>query len=74
MNALRSAVDTMAGDEGWASIVTVGQHVTNSAKLSSNSYGYARWPDLIRATEYFEEKVGEGNHAHFRRKSAAKSG
>lgn len=57
MNALRSAVDAMAGDEGWASIASVGQHVANSAKLSSKSYGYARWPDLIRATEYFEEKI-----------------
>jgi uncharacterized LabA/DUF88 family protein len=72
MNALRSAIDTMAGEGGWASIPSIGQHVTNSAKLSSKSYGYARWPDLIRATDYFEEKVGEDNHSYFRRKQAAK--
>lgn len=74
MNALRAAVDAMAGEDGWASTPSVGQHVVNSAKLSSKSYGYARWPDLILATEYFEDRKGEGNHHYFRRKQPAKVG
>jgi hypothetical protein len=42
-----------------------------TSKLSSKNYGYARWSDLIRATEYFEESVRDGHHVYFRRKGAA---
>jgi hypothetical protein len=74
MNALRAAVDNEAGNEGWALINNVRQHVVDSAKLSSSSYGYKSWRDLIRATEYFEEKPSEGNQFYFRRKPWAKTG
>jgi uncharacterized protein (TIGR00288 family) len=72
MNALRAAVDAMAGDDGWAFMGRVGQHIANDAKLSSKNYGYARWSDLIRTTGYFDETVRDGHHFYLRRKSAAK--
>jgi uncharacterized protein (TIGR00288 family) len=74
MNALRAAVDATAGEDGWAPMPSIGQHITQNAKLYSKSYGYARWPVLIRATEYFDEgSRGEG-HAHFRRKPPPSAG
>ena len=46
----------------------IGQYISNHSSLSSKNYGYARWSDLIRATEYFEEHEGEnhlfGEHRH----------
>lgn len=72
MNALRAAVDTMAGDEGWAMINNVGHYIVRSAKLASESYGYRSWLALIRATEYFEEKPPEGNQFYFRRRQPTK--
>jgi hypothetical protein len=72
MNVLRAAVDAMAGDDGWAFMGRIGQYIANDSKLTQKNYGYARWTDLIRATEYFEESVRDGSHYHFRRKSAPK--
>jgi uncharacterized protein (TIGR00288 family) len=73
MNVLRSAVDAMAGDDGWAFMGRIGQYIANDSKLTQKNYGYARWTDLIRATEYFEESVRDGSHYHFRRKYAPKT-
>lgn len=71
MNLLRAAVDAMADDAGWAYMAKIGQYIANKAKLSCKNYGYARWSDLIRATEYFEEAVRDEHHVYFRRKGAA---
>jgi hypothetical protein len=71
MNVLRAAVDGMADDAGWAFMGKIGHYIANNAKLSCKNYGYARWPDLIRATEYFEESVRDGHHVYFRRKGTA---
>ena len=71
LNELRAAIDGMADDTGWAYMAKIGQYIANNAKLSSKNYGYARWSDLIRATEYFEESVRDEHHVYFRRKGAA---
>jgi uncharacterized protein (TIGR00288 family) len=73
MNALRSAVDSMADDSGWANLARIGHHITNDAKLATRNYGFAKWSDLIRTTEYFEESVRDGHHWYFRRKNGNKS-
>jgi len=46
----------------------IGQYIANHSSLSSKNYGYARWSDLVRATEYFEELTSEAGHAAFRTK------
>jgi uncharacterized protein (TIGR00288 family) len=71
LNVLRAAIDGMVDDTGWAYMAKIGQYIANNAKLSSKNYGYARWSDLIRATEYFEESVRDEHHVYFRRKGAA---
>lgn len=68
MNVLRAAVDGMADDAGWAYMAKIGQYIANKAKLSCKNYGYARWSDLIRATEYFEESVRDEHHVYFKRR------
>lgn len=70
MNALRAAVEAMKDDTGWAYMGKIGQYIANDAKLSSKNYGYARWSDLIRATEYFDETVKDEHHVYFRRRPA----
>lgn len=61
----------MADDVGWPSMGRIGHYIANNAKLSQKNYGYARWSDLIRATEYFEASVRDEHHVYFRRKGAA---
>jgi hypothetical protein len=73
MNALRAAVEAVKDDTGWAFMGRIGHYIANDAKLSCKNYGYARWSDLIRATEYFEESVKDEHHVYFRRRQAANS-
>jgi len=67
-NVLRSAVEAMKGEDGWAPMARVGQHIANNSSLSHKNYGYARWSDLMRATDYFEEASGEKHQPSFRNK------
>lgn len=46
----------------------IGQYIANNSSLSPKNCGYARWSDLIRATEYFEETSGENHQLSFRSK------
>jgi uncharacterized protein (TIGR00288 family) len=70
-NLLRSAVEAMKGEDGWAPMTKIGQYIANNSSLSQKNYGYARWSDLVRATEYFEDTC-DGNHQpSFRSKKAA---
>jgi uncharacterized protein (TIGR00288 family) len=64
-NVLRAAVESMKGENGFAPMARIGQYISNHSSLSSKNYGYARWSDLIRATEYFEETMGENNQPAF---------
>jgi uncharacterized protein (TIGR00288 family) len=65
MNALRAAIEAMKGEDGFAPMSRIGQYISNQSSLSSKNYGFAKWSDLIRATEYFEEMTTEGNHPAF---------
>ncbi len=53
---LRSAVDSAAGDDGWAHLGVIGSQVSNQASFDSRNYGYRKLSDLIEATELFEVK------------------
>lgn len=70
MNVLRAAIEGMKGESGFSAMTRIGQYISNHSSLSSKNYGYARWSDLIRATEYFDEAVGEDNHPAFGTKKA----
>lgn len=65
MNVLRAAVEGMKDENGFAPMTRIGQYISNHSSLSSKNYGYARWSDLIRATDYFEEITGENHQVAF---------
>jgi len=67
-NLLRAAVEAMKGEDGMAPMARVGQYIANNSSLSSKNYGYARWSDLMRATEYFEMTSGDNHQPSFRNK------
>jgi hypothetical protein len=50
----------------------IGQYISNHSSLSPKNYGYARWSDLIRATECFEEVAGDNQQPSFKTKTRAK--
>ena len=68
MNALRESVASTKDEDGWSSMQRIGTYLTNHSSLSSKNYGYARWADVIRATEYFDHETRDGNHAFFKPK------
>jgi uncharacterized protein (TIGR00288 family) len=74
MNALRQAIEAMKGEDRYALMSRIGQYITNHSSLSSKNYGYARWTDLVRATEYFDELAAESGHISFRAKQKATAG
>lgn len=51
----------------------IGQYIANQSSLSQKNYGYARWSDLLRATEYFDEVSPENNQPSFKAKKAPRS-
>ena len=70
MRVLRAAVENMKDENGVVSMTRIGQYISNHSSLSCKNYGYARWSDLIRATEYFEESAGEKHQVGFGSKKA----
>jgi hypothetical protein len=72
-NLLRAAVEAMRGEDGAAPMTRIGEYIRNNSSLSQKNYGYARWSDLIRATEYFDEISGDNHQPSFRNKKAGKS-
>lgn len=72
LNVLRAAVENMKEEDGWAYMGRIGHYISNNSSLSPKNYGYTRWSDLIRATEYFDVELRE-NHSYFRTRKANKS-
>jgi uncharacterized protein (TIGR00288 family) len=70
MNVLRSAIEGMKGENGFAPMGKIGSYISNHSSLSSKNYGYARWSDLIRSTEYFDEAQDENKHPTFSTKKS----
>lgn len=54
MNALRSAVEANADDEGWADLGRVGQHLSNQGSFQPKNYGYAKFSGLVAAIDSLE--------------------
>lgn len=56
VNLLRSAVEATAGDDGWSSMGSVGNHINNQASFDQRNYGYKKLSDLIEATGLFDKE------------------
>ena len=54
VNLLRSTVEAVADDRGWASLAAVGKQIANRASLDPRNYGYRKLVDLVGAIDLFE--------------------
>ncbi len=55
VNLLRNAVEHSAGEDGWAYLGQIGQHIANQApEFDPRNYGYKKLGDLVRATQLFD--------------------
>lgn len=64
MNTLRSAVDAVSDEEGWASLGPVGAHIANQGPFDHRTYGFSKLTDLFKAIDRFEmKKVKRGNQS-----------
>lgn len=54
MNALRSAVEAQADDDGWAHLGPVGNHISNQGSFQPRNYGYAKISGLFEVIDTFE--------------------
>lgn len=62
MNTLRSAVEAVEDDEGWAPLGPVGSHISNQGSFDQRNYGFSKLSDLFSAIDLFEvrkEKQGD---------------
>jgi len=63
MNTLRSSIQAVADEEGWASLGPVGSHITNQGPFDHRTYGFKKLSDLFAAIDLFElkgEKIPSG--------------
>lgn len=51
---LRNAVESAAGDDGWAQLGGVGGQIGNQASFDARNYGYRKLSDLIEAVDLFD--------------------
>lgn len=66
MNAIRQAINEDAEENGWALASKVSAQLNRQIRLIPKNFGYATWPALIRATEYFEESKNSKGQLVFR--------
>jgi uncharacterized protein (TIGR00288 family) len=60
INMLRNAVKAQAGEDGWASLGRVGNHISNQGSFDSRNYGFGKLSDLFKAIDLFEVKKEDG--------------
>ena len=53
VNLLRTSVEQISDDEGWANLATVGQYISNNSSFSPINYGYKKLSDLVRVSDLF---------------------
>jgi hypothetical protein len=51
---LRNAVEAAADDDGWASVSTVGNRISNQSSFDSRNLGYGSLTKLLKAIELFD--------------------
>ncbi len=66
MKAIREAIDEKSDDDGWAEASAISQQINQLVRLSPRSFGYTKWAQLIRATEYFGERKNSKGQVFFK--------
>jgi len=66
---LKSVIDQMESDDGWVSLGTVGQRLSNIfPDFDSRTYGSPKLSDLVRKTNAFDFEQAEGRSPRIRLK------
>ncbi len=73
MNLLRSAVNALQDDSGWAQVSTLRTQIGNKASFDPRNYGYSNLKKLLIATEEFDFKNLDSPKIAVRRKQKAPS-
>lgn len=68
MKAIREAINEKSDDDGWAEASAISQQINQLVRLSPRSFGYTKWAQLIRATEYFGERKNSKGQLFFKNK------
>ncbi len=68
MKAIREAINEKSDDDGWAEASAISQQINQLVRLSPRSFGYTKWAQLIRATEYFGERKNSKGQVFFKNK------
>lgn len=62
MSMLRGAVAAHLGDDGWAALGPVGNHISNQGSFDCRNFGFAKLSDLFNAIDCFEvRRVSHGS-------------
>jgi len=61
INLLRQAIDATEEDNGWASLGSVGSHISNKTSFDCRNYGFKNLSSLFKAIDLFEVKRGPGS-------------
>ncbi|QID19754.1 NYN domain-containing protein [Nitrogeniibacter mangrovi] len=64
---LRNAVEACADEDNWASLSSVGSHISNQTSFDPRNYGYKKLGDLIEAIGLFDTER-RGSHLYLRDK------
>lgn len=72
MNLLRSAIESVENDDGWAQLGTIGSHINNHTSFDQRNYGFKKLLDLFEAIDLFEMKKTNGSSYWVRDKKRAK--
>lgn len=56
MNVLRSAVEAVEDEDGWAQMGPVGSHIANQGSFDSRNHGFSKLSGLFAAIDWFEVK------------------
>ena len=51
---LRTAINAVEDEDGWAALGPVGSHISNQGSFDSRNYGFSKLSDLFRAIDLFE--------------------
>ena len=54
MNLLRSAVNAVQDEDGWARVAAVGMQIGNKSSFDARNFGYASLTKLLASTQAFE--------------------
>lgn len=68
MKAIREAINEKSDDDGRAEASAISQQINQLVRLSPRSFGYTKWAQLIRATEYFGERKNSKGQVFFKNK------